>query len=416
MPLPQTAEEKSLGGSLSAFNGYEVQPTDPLETEDSGNTHSLPEIDPRSTFSGGGGSSSDFLPPFLRERTKHLDKEQKLTYGLFASVALIIVLLISLIVSSVNNGNNASSPSPASASSPRAPGPGPTPFPGSYQCPQEVGKAENDVDDYYKIYKRDASNLANDGALENYAMVQYDGFGPNTYIQIKSLLSEWKKRHFCGVLKSGDRIYESASGSGFNLHMSLEILLECNVRVIEVEGNDYVPQNVVNANTFFNGPVRERAKSHYFCHADSLHLDHVPSNTFSLVYTGFMDPIVDPLNLFPGLGISQRMRELKDICSSQDRHQQLLVTLDQDAQDEYHSNFVMEMIRIAKPGAPIILEFVSHAACSATGSLWGGVNINFWMTGANKFGWDIDPNTEIDMYELELNGDERYNVRMLKNK
>jgi len=429
MPLPQTAEEKSLGGSLSAFSGYDVQ-TDPLETEDSGNSHSLPEIDPRSTFSGGGVSSSDFLPPFLRKRTEHLNKEQKLTYGLFASGALIVVLLISLIASSVKSGNNpipSSSSSPASP--PRAPAPGPNPFPGptpafpapnpnpgSYQCPPSVGKAENDVGDYFNVYKRDANNLANDGALENYALVEYDGFGSNTYVQLKALLSEWKKRHFCGVLKSGDRIYESASGSGFNLHMSLEILLECNVRVIEVEGNDYVPQNVVNANTFFTGPVRERAKSHYFCHADSLHLDHVPSNEFSLVYTGFMDPIVDPLNLFPGKGISQRMQELKAICNSQDRHQQLLVTLDQNAQDEYHSNFVIEMIRIAKPGAPIILEFISHGACSATGSLWGGVNINFWMTGANKWGWDIDRNTEIDLYELELNGLKRYNVRMLKKK
>jgi len=71
------------------------------------------------------------------------------------------------------------------------------------------------------------------------------------------------------------------------------------------------------------------------------------------------------------------------------------------------------MIRIAKPGAPVIIEQVSYPFCKAKFD-WGGVNQKFWTDYAiEQYGWDVDRNS------MEFEDDrlfrKRYHVFMRKN-
>eukprot|EP00978_Attheya_sp_CCMP212_P013944 scaffold35278_cov54-Attheya_sp.AAC.5 len=202
--------------------------------------------------------------------------------------------------------------------------------------------------------------------------------------------------------------------------MTLEILYECDVSNIRIEGNDYVFDNVRNAENFYSKISPHQAMSFKFCHADSLHLEHIPSDSFDLVYTGYLDPIVDSLGLYTadGSNIKSRIDKFKSYCDdSTDKAEEVLTRLDQNAQEKYHSDFVKQMIRIAKPCAPIIIEFVSFPVCGSLGqSNWGGVDIEFWIDGPQKYGWDVDPNpNSIVIFEVSLNGKKRYNVKLMKN-
>ena len=67
------------------------------------------------------------------------------------------------------------------------------------------------------------------------------------------------------------------------------------------------------------------------------------------------------------------------------------------------------MIRIAKPGSPVIAEDVAYPLCEVVWD-WGGVSKDFWHSGVVKYGWDVDPST------LRFHArDYRYHVFFLKN-
>lgn len=70
------------------------------------------------------------------------------------------------------------------------------------------------------------------------------------------------------------------------------------------------------------------------------------------------------------------------------------------------------MVRIAKPGAPVIIEQVSKPYCSNIDD-WGGVSPKFWIMGTRIYDWDVDP-TSIDMATDKVFGG-RYHVFMRKN-
>ena len=89
-----------------------------------------------------------------------------------------------------------------------------------------------------------------------------------------------------------------------------------------------------------------------------------------------------------------------------------LAEIAQQKQEDWFALWVHEMIRIAKPGAPVIIEQVSKPYCNDMDD-WGGVPHKFWASGIEKYGWNVDKNS------LQLARDkvfkQRYNVFMQKN-
>jgi SAM-dependent methyltransferase len=100
----------------------------------------------------------------------------------------------------------------------------------------------------------------------------------------------WKSTRFAPHLESGDWIYESACGIGMNLYMTLEILNEVKgIESLKVFGNEYISLSVEVASAVFdseNPPFK--AQKGTICRGDSANLDFVSSNTFDLVYTGYI--------------------------------------------------------------------------------------------------------------------------------
>ena len=90
-----------------------------------------------------------------------------------------------------------------------------------------------------------------------------------------------------------------------------------------------------------------------------------------------------------------------------------LAEIAQQKQEDWFGLWVSEMVRIAKPGKPVIIEQVSPPYCNDVDD-WGGVSRNFWKAGVNNYGWDIDPSS-IDIAADKVFGSGRYHVFMRKN-
>jgi hypothetical protein len=388
---------------IVGYNKLKIVISNNIESIMSGedNNHSLPAPEELPAAARRKKKSSPLSMGDLPAWTQNRD--QRLMVLLAVSAMICFILWIVVIASAVSNARDAKkieSVRPGAA----------------YKCPGTVGRSENDIADYYDPYRANAKVFReNPKRLSNYASEEYDGFGPNSFTQLKAQLYKWKTKHFCDNLQSGDRIYESAMGTGLNLFMTLDILFEeCSIENLHVEGNDYIFDSIRNAEYLYKNVIPGTAQSTQFCGADSLHLEHIPRDSFDLVYTGYMDPIVDAMQLYTSEGsdITSRVNKLKSYCDSEDKAEEVLTRLDQNAQEKYHSDFVKQMIRIAKPGAPIILEFVSQPACGL--SDWGGVDVSFWVDGVSKYGWDVVEG-DVEIMTLSLNGTPRYNVKLMKN-
>jgi len=163
------------------------------------------------------------------------------------------------------------------------------------------------------------------------------------------------------------------------------------------------------------------------CIGDATNLFFVPSESFDLAFTGYIDPLEDALNLQEVLG-----HELinEDLCGEEqeegDEDKEVneldwalkkLNMLDQEAQEDWHASWVSELIRIAKKGKPIIIEEVAHPRCNAP-SDWGGVSKEWWTEVAvSKYGWDVDVNSIYIENMMKTKGENsgRYIVYMEKN-
>jgi hypothetical protein len=143
-------------------------------------------------------------------------------------------------------------------------------------------------------------------------------------------------------------------------------------------------------------------------------LQHIPDNTFDLVFTGHISPLVDPLewNLPSSDQASTRYAELCEATEASDPEQFHLNREAQHNQNAWYRAWVSEMIRIAKPGAPVLVEQVSYPLCEALYD-WGGVHPSFWKTNIELHGWDIDA----DSIQLQIDTifRHRYHVFMRKN-
>jgi hypothetical protein len=239
-----------------------------------------------------------------------------------------------------------------------------------YQCPtqfrnaaENVVTAPNEHKLWYEAVSESISNVT--AYMETFREMEFDNWG-HTYAEVKRGMFSWKS-HYFSDLKSGDLVYESACGIGMNLFMTLEILQQVlGVTNITIYGNDYVSRSVEIAQLIYSGMNSKMFPSSFgrlgaICTADSTQLDFVPSNAFDLVYTGYISPLFDPLRL--NQSTDENFVQYNAYCEqAQDSisHFGSTAIMAQERQNDWYGAWVGEMIRIAKPGAPIIVEQVSY--------------------------------------------------------
>ena len=232
-----------------------------------------------------------------------------------------------------------------------------------YDCPHSFSEALNVATartDHEQMYETVSSRLVQDFNVSSYMeefrqVSEYDNWG-HTYEEVKAGLYEWKSKMYLD-LKDGDSIYESACGIGLNLFMTLEILQEVKgLQNIQVYGSEYVHNSVQIANTIFgNGYLPGNGRLGRICAADSAQLDFVPRRKFDLVFSGYISPLYNPLSL-PGTETMQNFDLYNAYCEQNDPR----AAEAQRQQERWYGKWVTQMVRLAKPGAPIIIEEVSY--------------------------------------------------------
>jgi hypothetical protein len=288
-------------------------------------------------------------------------------------------------------------------------------LPVNYECPAITEYKPQGVDQasWYDEKSREiATNVTQ--FLSDFREAEFDNWG-HSYEEVKKGMYHWKSNMF-RELKDGASIYESACGIGLNMYMTLEIMQEeLGLTNVIVYGNEYVPESVDIAREVWNADRRESLPSSAvqgrICTGDSSDLKEVPSAAFDFVYTGYITPTMDPLNL--NGSSDDNYDRLTEICvSEEDPEEVKLAVKAQESQNDWYGQWVGEMIRIAKPGAPVIVEQVSHAFCSAKYD-WGGVDQDFWRPAVDRYHWDVDPDSFV--FEKDTIFRKRYHVYMKKN-
>ena len=283
-----------------------------------------------------------------------------------------------------------------------------------YICPNdsffESDYNENEPSEYIPKDEKILSNM--DAYVATFRHRSFDAWS-RTYDQYKKDLYSWKSSYFVTNLKTGDSIYESACGSGLNILMTLEIVQqESNGTITNLTfyGNDYIPQSVKIANLLSERRdfFPSNARLGQICQGNSLNLSYVPSNAFDLVFTGYITPLQNPLE-FNYSNETKVWNHYRDICTDHARFSE--AALMQQRQDDWFGQWVKEMVRIAKPGAPILIEHVALPFCQILDD-WGGVNQSFWKRGARDFGWNVEEG--IGFEASQRAGSERYHVFMRK--
>merc|ERR1719174_2511697 len=145
-----------------------------------------------------------------------------------------------------------------------------------YQCPKAVRDSRRNIPTsiqniYDETIKESFSGKNNNSTtiIENYnKSYLFYNFRRNNKIRKKQVST------FFDNIKSGDLIYESACGMGFNLAVTLQLLQETkNVVNLTVYGNDYFEKNVKFANNFFDTNPPAGARKGSICVGDSTSLD-----------------------------------------------------------------------------------------------------------------------------------------------
>jgi hypothetical protein len=310
--------------------------------------------------------------------------------------------------------------------------------PNNYYVDDENGNKKRTIPDGHTFYRDNSTWMQY--LMVNYTQyefrnAEYWNWG-KTFQEIKDGIRHWKVSRYLPNLKTGDSIFESGCGIGLNLLLTVEILQEESnhyIKDLHLYGTEFGIAAAELANVFLD---HELSKSTYggtgkrglICPGDSTHLYFIPDNTFDLVFTGYLSPVPDPWsanltnrNDSDDTATNEMILERRrEICSTRDTDwkSQTLSEYAQSLQNAWYGAYVSEMIRIAKPGAPIMIEFVSDPYCDKIQyDEWGGgVPYSFWTNGIADFGWDVD-HESIDFEPDTLFSDKhRYHVMMRKRK
>jgi len=281
-------------------------------------------------------------------------------------------------------------------------------FPGLLTCPATY----QEVSDEARMYNEDDKQISNiDDYIKTFRSKPFDEWDVS-YENFKEKLQRYKAEKFAS-LKSGDIVYESACGIGLNLVATLEVLEEQhNITDLVVYGNDFAQNSVELANKLMDGGILP-ANGHKgaICQSDSKNLSFVPKDSFDLVFTGYLTNVWDPLET--GLDEEDMWDYYSNVCLGEEPNSKQLLELWTSRQEEWYTQWVGEMVRIAKPGSPVIIEQISQPYCDNPRD-WDGMNRTFWENGIQDGIWDVDPSS-LEMVTAEIDNS-RYNVYMRKNK
>jgi len=233
----------------------------------------------------------------------------------------------------------------------------------SHLCPCDNRSVESEVpEDHHQGYA--TSNTQIEGNVEQYLDVyqdvKYDDWG-RSYREVRRSMMNWKEL-VLGNLESNALIYESACGIGMNLFMTLDVAEGLGLSNITIFGNDIEPTSVSLATQIGqSGRLPASGRLGAICLSNSISLDYIPADTFDLVFTGYITPLSNPLELEYDESVEFGPYGLYiGLCA--DKHNNSAVLLKRKAQqrqDKWFSRWVGQMARIAKPGAPIVIEQVS---------------------------------------------------------
>jgi hypothetical protein len=121
---------------------------------------------------------------------------------------------------------------------------------------------------------------------------------------------------------------------------------------------------------------------------------------------------LDPLEFHTGSD-DKNWKKYDKLCRTHSWQAQKLRDIAQQRQQDWFALWVGQMARIAKPGAPVIIETTAPPYCNATQD-WGGVEKEWWKEAINKYNWGVD----LDSLEYgeDLIFEQRYHVFMQKKK
>ena len=160
----------------------------------------------------------------------------------------------------------------------------------SYHCPAASKGAVDIANNTHKVHNYEVQiseqfeNFAQ--FLETFRNNNFDQYA-YSWEEVKKSNYDWKSKMY--DLRDGDSVYESASGIGMNLYQMMEILHETKgIESLFLYGNDYLDISIEKSNLLYDRAPPHGATKHQFCQADSKNLSFVPSNSFDLVYTGYI--------------------------------------------------------------------------------------------------------------------------------
>lgn len=272
---------------------------------------------------------------------------------------------------------------------------------------------------------------------ENFRELEYMNWN-KSYNEVKEGMKHWKVSRYLPNMKTGDSIFESGCGIGLNLLLTLELLQQENVvRDLHLYGTDFGVAAAVSANVLLDAVLQEAAsvgggKRGAVCAADSTQLAFVPDNSFDFVFSSRISPEPDPWedrvsseNAAATTTVANSHEEdvlarRREICATKatgDWKSAALDRLAQERQNAWYGRWVSELVRVAKAGAPVVVEQVSDPYCGDAQHVdeWGGgVPHAFWQEGIARYGWDVDPES-LDFEADALFPDQhRYHVFMRK--
>jgi SAM-dependent methyltransferase len=249
-----------------------------------------------------------------------------------------------------------------------------------------------------------------------------------TYNEVKQGMKQWKMSRFQPNLKTGDSIFESGCGIGLSLLLTAELLQEENVRDLHLYGTDFGVSAAATANLLLDAVLLEASnigggKRGAVCAADSTMLSFIPDGSFDFVFSSRISAQPDPWeDVFdddhhaPADVVARR----REICSKKGTKGEwksaALYEAAQEREMAWYGKWVSEMVRIAKPGVPVVIEQVSDPFCDAqVMDEWGGgVSRTFWHDAITHYNWDVDPES-LDIESDSLFPDSRrYHVFMRK--
>ena len=304
----------------------------------------------------------------------------------------------------------------------------PAQLPVKYKCSSE-DKGDDNEKDNNSIYKATVDKLSDnlEAFMDDYRNSSRhnddddneggDYWGDHSYQEVKDGIYAFKFKYFAPYLRDGDTIFECASGNGLNLYMTLEILKE--VKGIEhliVYGAEKDQEQAQISRAVFDQNPPAHARKGIICSDQNMtRMDSIPSDSFNLVFSTGINPDDDPLRFGLGEGVTadQYKTYYAELCEASDSDWKgtKLNDIARLRQKDWYGEWVAEMSRIAKPGAPIIVERISSSPWCEDYDDFGGIEKAWWTTAAesNQYRWHVDP-TSVEIVEDGLFG--RYNVFM----